>query len=218
MVQRTTRKQRILVGSLLLVGVYFSAVRDHWAERGDSHLHRSFLSTYVQRTHPGIHPVDRDRLVHIILTEAPRLQIENATIDGKEIDQTLFLTAVIETESTFKADAVSVADARGYMQLMPATSRWMGQKFGLGVPVEKDLFRPEINLPRGVIFINHLMSQLGGDVRLVCLAYNAGLGNVQRGYFEERYWWKILTSYRRLASEAESNRWMTREVSLVRDI
>jgi len=216
MVQRTRTRILKRAGLMALLVCFFSIVRDRQPEAEEARLHRSFLVSYVQKTYPGVHPIDCDRLVLTIIREAPRLQVGNR-IDGREIDRMLFLTAIIETESTFKHDAVSSADARGYMQLMPATAVWMSEKFGLGVPHGRDLFKPEINLPRGVIFLNHLMEQLG-DVRLVCLAYNAGIGNVQRGYFEERYWWKILTSYRRLQQEAESNRWMSREVSLVKQI
>lgn len=214
MVQRTT-KRKIL--GMLAVLSFFSLVRDHWAEPEERLLQRSFLTGYIQRTHPQIHSVDRDRLVLAILDQAGGLALSDQKIDGAPVDRVLFLTAVIETESTFKSDAISSMDARGYMQLLPSTAKWMGDKFGLGVPATQDLFRPEVNLPRGVIFLNHLNEQLR-DIRLVCLAYNAGLGNVQRGYWDERYWQKIYINYRRLSSEAEDNRWMSREVSGVRDI
>ncbi len=213
MVQRTKRK---LLALLAVIG-FFSAVRDRWAEPEENLLQRAFLSSYIQRTHPQIHAVDRDRLVLTILREAEGLDLGKQTIDGMPVDRVLFLTAVIETESTFKADAVSNMDARGYMQLLPSTAQWMSQKFGLAVLPTPELFRPEVNLPRGVLLINHLNRELR-DVRLTCLAYNAGLGNVQRGYWEERYWWKIYTNYRRLSSEAEDSRWMSRELTRVRDI
>ena len=41
------------------------------------------------------------------------------------------------------------------------------------------------------------------DPRLVALSYNAGPGNVSRGYYVERYWIKIRRHYRKARTEQE---------------
>lgn len=216
MVQRTKFK-RILF-SLALLGMVFNLTQDRQPEQVGTAVDRQFLSDYIQRTHSRIHPVERDRLVQAILKQSNRIEfVREAWIDQERLDGMLFLTAVIETESTFKKEAVSVADARGYMQLMPATARWMGERFGVAVPEEEELFEPEANVSRGVIFLNYLWRELR-DPRLVCLAYNAGLGNVQRGYYEERYWQKILISYRRLKAERDGQTWLGRELRALKSI
>lgn len=215
MVQRTKFKRILL--SMITLSLVFNLTQDRQPERVGNAVDRQFLSDYIQRTHPRIHPVDRDRLVQAILKQSLRLDfVREAWIDGEPLDGLLFLTAVIETESTFKGDAVSVADARGYMQLLPATARWIGDRFGVAPLEEEELFEPEANISRGVIFLNHLWRELR-DPRLVCLAYNAGLGNVQRGYYEERYWTKVLGNYRRLKSDREGQ-WLGRELSALRSL
>lgn len=216
MVQRTKFKRILL--SLAMLGMVFNLTQDRQPEPAGNAVDARFLADYIQRTHSRIHPVDRDRLVQAILKESRRLDfVQEAWVDQEQLDGMLFLTAVIETESTFKVDAVSSADARGYMQLMPATARWMGERFGIWVPEGPELFEPEANLSRGVIFLNHLWRELR-DPRLVCLAYNAGLGNVQRGYYEERYWVKVLTNYRRLKAERSSQNWLGKELTGVKSI
>ena len=84
------------------------------------------------------------------------------------------------------------------MQLMPATARFMDERYGSRTPVET-LFQTDTNIAAGVQYLNHLMEFLSNP-RHVALAYNAGPGNLQRGRTVERYWRKILRAYRELDS------------------
>ncbi len=79
--------------------------------------------------------------------------------------------AVIKVESDFRSDAVSPADARGLMQLIPATAR----RFGV-----KDVFDPAQNVAGGMAYLRWLLDRFGGDVRLALAAYNAGEKAVDR--------------------------------------
>ena len=81
------------------------------------------------------------------------------------------VAAVIEQESKFKVRARSHVGARGLMQLMPRTGRWMGAR---------DLYDPEQNIDAGVKYIKYLQKQFNGDLRLTIAAYNGGEGNVRR--------------------------------------
>lgn len=83
----------------------------------------------------------------------------------------LLVAAVIEQESKFRHSARSQVGARGLMQLMPKTGRWMGAR---------DLYDPEQNVDAGVRYIKYLQSQFNGDLRNTIAAYNAGEGNVRR--------------------------------------
>lgn len=87
-----------------------------------------------------------------------------------DVDPAL-VAAVIEQESRFKSRARSHVGARGLMQLMPRTGRWMGAR---------DLYDPEQNVDAGVKYLKYLEKRFDGNRKLVIAAYNGGEGNVQR--------------------------------------
>jgi len=87
-----------------------------------------------------------------------------------DVDPAL-VVAVIEQESRFKPGARSHVGARGLMQLMPRTGRWMGAR---------DLYNPEQNVDAGVRYIKYLDKRFNGDLNRIIAAYNGGEGNVQR--------------------------------------
>ena len=73
--------------------------------------------------------------------------------------------AVIKVESDYDARAVSVAGARGLMQLMPDTAA------GLQV---RDINDPRENIFGGVRYLRILANMFNGDLELTVAAYNAG--------------------------------------------
>jgi hypothetical protein len=87
-----------------------------------------------------------------------------------DVDPAL-VAAVIEQESRFKPRARSHVGARGLMQLMPRTGRWMGAR---------DLYNPEQNVDAGVKYIKYLDKRFKGDRTKIIAAYNGGEGNVMR--------------------------------------
>ncbi len=86
------------------------------------------------------------------------------------LDSALVL-ALIEAESSFRVNARSPKDARGLMQLMPATA----ERFGV-----TDVDEPIENLKGGMAYLRWLMVRFQGDVRLALAGYNAGEGAVRR--------------------------------------
>ncbi|MEA2462383.1 MAG: hypothetical protein QOJ98_130 [Acidobacteriota bacterium] len=87
-----------------------------------------------------------------------------------DVDPAL-VAAVIEQESRFKPRAKSQVGAKGLMQLMPRTGRWMGAR---------DLYSPEQNVDAGVKYIKYLDKRFNGDLKKIIAAYNGGEGNVKR--------------------------------------
>lgn len=83
----------------------------------------------------------------------------------------LLVAAVIEQESKFQHTAKSQVGARGLMQLMPRTGRWLGAG---------NLYDPEQNVDAGVRYIKYLQSRFNGNLKETIAAYNAGEGNVRR--------------------------------------
>ena len=87
-----------------------------------------------------------------------------------DVDPAL-VAAVIEQESKFHRTAHSPVGARGLMQLMPRTGRWLGAR---------NLYDPEQNVDAGVKYIKYLQHRFDGNVKKTIAAYNAGEGNVKR--------------------------------------
>lgn len=89
-----------------------------------------------------------------------------------QLDPYLVL-ALIRQESLFNPDARSGADARGLMQLMPATAqRWAPQAGVAGDPL--DLFDPGLSVRIGTAYLRGLFGMFNHDVFKAVAAYNGG--------------------------------------------
>lgn len=73
--------------------------------------------------------------------------------------------AIIQQESSWNDRAVSIKGACGLMQLMPRTASQLGVS---------DTFDMQQNISGGVRYLQHLLSQYHGDMRLAVAAYYAG--------------------------------------------
>lgn len=98
---------------------------------------------------------------------------------GFTLDPAL-LMAITRQESNFAAGASGSGGARGLMQLMPATARYISRDKTLRGTGGNRLFDPEYNLTLGQRYIRHLQSLPGaGDLFSLIAAYNAGPGAVE---------------------------------------
>lgn len=80
--------------------------------------------------------------------------------------------AVIHYESAFRKYAVSVAGARGFMQVMPF---WVTL---IGSP-EHNLFNLRTNLRYGCTILRHYLDRENGDVARALARYNGSLGRTE---------------------------------------
>jgi soluble lytic murein transglycosylase len=87
---------------------------------------------------------------------------------------------VIRQESLYRSDAVSTADARGLMQLLPETARRTARQFERQAPSDTALFDPSVNIVLGAAHLKQMLDRFGGQLPLALAAYNAGPGAVQR--------------------------------------
>lgn len=125
------------------------------------------------------------------------------------------VSAMIQQESAGNPDAVSPKGAQGLMQLMPATGKELAKKRG----VAYDPFDPEQNVMLGTDYIQSLQSRYGDD-RLALIAYNWGMGNLDKlikrlgtNDFEllfshlptetKNYVTKIMRNYKKTSSQVE---------------
>jgi len=85
----------------------------------------------------------------------------------------VLVAAVARVESDFDPFSLSHKNARGVMQVIPAT----GARFGVSA---EDLFDPERNIAAGTAYLAWLLDRYRGDVDLALAAYNAGEGAVDK--------------------------------------
>ncbi|MCC6616885.1 MAG: tetratricopeptide repeat protein [Anaerolineae bacterium] len=88
----------------------------------------------------------------------------------------LYVASLTRQESTYEADAISIAGARGLMQLMPATAADVASRLGLGDYDVDDLTRPTVNIALGTFYVASARDYLDGSVVGALLGYNAGPG------------------------------------------
>lgn len=102
--------------------------------------------------------------------------------DGWQVDPAL-VHAIVRQESKFEMRVTSSADARGLMQLMPATAAGTMKDTTLDNPGAKArLFDPSFNLSIGQRYLKKMISfvEPDGDLIKLIASYNAGPGNLQK--------------------------------------
>jgi soluble lytic murein transglycosylase len=90
-----------------------------------------------------------------------------------------FVAGLIRQESNFNPQAVSVAGARGLMQLMPSVAQSIAASLGIRPWSSARLFDPGINITLGVHHLAPLV-QHEPDLPRALAAYNAGQSRVVR--------------------------------------
>jgi len=86
-----------------------------------------------------------------------------------------FIMGIMRTESGFDAGAVSIAGARGLMQLLPSVARTTATVSSLPAGLADRLHDPDAIIPLGA----HLLGRLArehGSILMAAAAYNAGPG------------------------------------------
>ncbi|MCD6450606.1 MAG: lytic transglycosylase domain-containing protein [Thermotogaceae bacterium] len=105
----------------------------------------------------------------------------------------LLIMAFIKVESGFKEDAVSPIGAKGLMQVMEDTARWLSKKTKRKI----DITTPASNIEAGVLYLKYLIKRYS-NLEKAIKAYNIGpnaydsLRNLEAA---ERYHRKIKLSY-----------------------
>ncbi len=105
----------------------------------------------------------------------PRLPLASSFDDGRWV----MVHAITRQESRFDPTAVSSANARGLMQLMPGTAAEQAGKLGVGYSASQ-LNDEQYNVMLGSAYYQRLLDRWGGNHMLAVASYNAGAGNVSK--------------------------------------
>jgi soluble lytic murein transglycosylase len=84
-----------------------------------------------------------------------------------------WIFGIMRQESLFRKDALSRADARGLMQMQPATAAAVAHRAHLPVPSRQSLFDPAIAVKFGALYVRELYDRYG-QLDQTLAAYNAG--------------------------------------------
>jgi len=87
---------------------------------------------------------------------------------------------ILRAESAWMSDARSGADARGLMQLVPATAAMVARSNGLNWNGGDTLYDPAVNITLGTRYLAQLASRYNGAPWLGSAAYNAGPNKVDQ--------------------------------------
>ena len=92
----------------------------------------------------------------------------------------VWIWAVMRQESLFRKDAVSRADARGLMQMLPATAVAVARRWHMPHLRKDALFDPPTAIPLGAARLRELLDRHAGRLAISLAAYNAGSTAVAR--------------------------------------
>ncbi len=135
-------------------------------------------STFAGRTYPATvvaaAAANREALARRGVPSTQRMRdVIAATARARGVDPALAL-AVSWQETGFQHDRVSVANAIGAMQVLPATGTWMSGVVGR----ELDLLDPQDNATAGVALLDWLLARAESQEQAVA-GYYQGLGSVR---------------------------------------
>lgn len=87
---------------------------------------------------------------------------------------------ILRAESAWMSDAHSGADARGLMQLVPATAALVARRNGLNWGGGDTLYDPSVNIALGTRYLAQMAQRFSGSPWLASAAYNAGPNRVDQ--------------------------------------
>jgi membrane-bound lytic murein transglycosylase MltF len=90
----------------------------------------------------------------------------------------LFVAAVIKSESTFNREAVSKVGAKGLMQIMPDTGKYISARASMPWRGEQKLTDATYNIQLGIAYLKELENYFRGNREHMLMAYNWGPANV----------------------------------------
>jgi soluble lytic murein transglycosylase len=104
-----------------------------------------------------------------VVKHAKKTRLEPAIVFG-----------LIRRESAFNENAVSTVGARGLMQIMPETGKYIAKSLQENWLNADMLFNPEVNLRYGTFYYKQMLNRFKGNFALAAAAYNAGPHRVRQ--------------------------------------
>jgi soluble lytic murein transglycosylase len=112
----------------------------------------------------------------------PRPYWEYVSALSEELDLDPYLIlSIARQESTYRPGLTSHAGAKGVMQLMPRTAKWLGETDKLvSRNASRRLHEPRHSLRMGAVYFRRMLDRSDGNVAYALASYNAGPGNFDK--------------------------------------
>src|SRR5450631_625619 len=170
--------------ALYRLGMDNEALREwQWAIRGlddRSLLAAAELARLANEPDRAINTADRTLQIHDFAQRfpIPHREALGAAARQWDLDEAI-VYGIVRQESRFMPEARSPVGARGLMQLMPSTARWVARQIAITPYRPEMLVRPDVNARMGSYYFRRVLDDLGHPI-LATAAYNAGPGRARR--------------------------------------
>lgn len=134
----------------------------------------------------AINTADRTRQEHDFALRYPLPFFDEVAPRAREVGlDPAWVYGLMRQESRFITDARSSAGARGLMQLMPATARWVARKIGMDHYHPRRMADMDTNVTLGTNYLRMVLDGLDDHPVLASAAYNAGPSRARRWRAEQ---------------------------------
>jgi soluble lytic murein transglycosylase-like protein len=197
------KKKKVLIRAVVLFGAMvfaeacvFPSV--NWSSLRDSSM-IDYMAGVLEENRTGLTTEEEALLAEFILTRSAAYKLDP-----------LLVMALIKTESTYYNRARSYKGAKGLMQIMPSTGRWVAGKLQLKWEGDRTLYNPYMNVMLGIHYFSTLMERFKDNTMLTLAAYNAGPSNLSAlirsgANLPKGYANKVLANYKELQERAGYN-------------
>lgn len=176
--------------ALIRLGMRIEGVREwNWTLRGMDDrqlLAAAALAQLSEVFDRAISTADRTLVQHdySLRYPAPFRDLVDPQAKGLALDHG-WVYGLMRQESRFVMNARSGVGAKGLMQLMPATARWVAKKIGLKGYHSAKVAEMKTNVALGTNYLSMVLASLDNLPVLASAAYNAGPGRARKWRADE---------------------------------
>jgi soluble lytic murein transglycosylase len=156
----------------------------NWALTGMNDRQLLAAADFAQRNDVidrAINTADRTQAEHDFVQRYPTPYIAQVEPRARNVDlDPAWVYGLMRQESRFIMDAKSSAGAKGLMQLMPATAKWVAKKIGMDHYHPGKVTDMDINVTLGTNYMRMVLDGLDNQPVLASAAYNAGPGRARK--------------------------------------
>jgi len=177
----------VLVRGLALIraDLRLDGIREwNWALRDMNDRQLLAAADFARRSEVidrAINTADRTREEHDFSLRYPTPFLAQVAPRVREVDlDAAWVYGLMRQESRFIMDAKSSVGAKGLMQLMPATAKWVAKKIGMTHYHPGKVTDMDVNVTLGTNYLRMVMDSLDDHPVLASAAYNAGPGRARK--------------------------------------